>query len=327
MCPEGQTENTLITSLFHINAHICNSRKHHSSPISRIDTHCRKLALEGASVIVNGRTQQRVDQASASAQSGARGSTSGLAADLGTAESVGQAIEHVPNVDILVNNLGIFEPKAFAISPTQIGCVFSSQRDERRAAQPFLFSRMKRRIWGARLHLQRFSLTNSRRNDSLWHDQNCQLAISRGLAESTAGTNVTVNSVMPGPTGSEGVFHFVDQLAAQENRSRLCGERFLSVRAAFFVVEAHVRPQRNRIVRSIYLQSICFRNQRRRTARRRRRGSALIGFAPVRDWPSPEFAGWICAPWPPEREFRLICFLQSSEWQAGMRFSRRVSFC
>src|SRR5258706_2985975 len=73
-----------------------------------------RLALEGVSVVINGRTQQRVDQALAAlAKAGGRGSAAGLAADLGTAEGVRQAVEKFPDLDILVNNLGIFEPKSF----------------------------------------------------------------------------------------------------------------------------------------------------------------------------------------------------------------------
>ena len=76
------------------------------------------LVLEGASVIINGRTQERVDKALAELKpSGSRGSAQGLAADLGTAEGVRQATEQFPDVDILVNNLGIFEPKAFEEIP------------------------------------------------------------------------------------------------------------------------------------------------------------------------------------------------------------------
>src|SRR6202051_5049311 len=73
-----------------------------------------RLALEGASIIVNGRTRERVDQALAKLSGkGGRGFAKGLAADLGTADGVRQAVEQFPDIDILVNNLGIFEPKAF----------------------------------------------------------------------------------------------------------------------------------------------------------------------------------------------------------------------
>jgi len=73
-----------------------------------------RLAREGASVIINGRTQPRVEQALAKLnRPGGRTSAKGLAADLGTAEGVRQAIEQFPDIDILVNNLGIFEPTAF----------------------------------------------------------------------------------------------------------------------------------------------------------------------------------------------------------------------
>src|SRR6202023_3062298 len=77
-----------------------------------------RLALEGASVIINGRTQQRVDQALAKlSKAGGGGFVKGLAADLGTADGVRRAVEQFPDIDVLVNNLGIFEPKAFEEIP------------------------------------------------------------------------------------------------------------------------------------------------------------------------------------------------------------------
>ena len=187
-----------------------------------------RLALEGASVVVNGRTQQRVDQALAAlAQSGTRGSATGLAADLGTAEGVGQAIERFPDVDILVNNLGIFEPKAFEeISDADWLRFFEVNVMSGVRLSRHYLPRMMGRNWGRIVFISSESAVQI--PAEMIHygmTKTAQLAISRGLAETTAGTNVTVNTVMPGPTGSEGVLGFVDQLAAQKKTDRASVEK------------------------------------------------------------------------------------------------------
>jgi NAD(P)-dependent dehydrogenase (short-subunit alcohol dehydrogenase family) len=187
-----------------------------------------RLAVEGASVIINGRTQQRVDQALASlARSGAGGSATGLAADLGTAEGVSQSIKQFPDVDILVNNLGIFEPKPFEeISDADWLRFFEVNVMSGVRLSRHYLPRMKRRNWGRIVFISSESAVQI--PAEMIHygmTKTAQLAISRGLAETTAGTNVTVNTVMPGPTGSEGVLDFVDQLAAQQKTNRASVER------------------------------------------------------------------------------------------------------
>ncbi len=194
-----------------------------------------RLALEGASVIVNGRTQRRVDQALAAlARSGARGSAEGLAADLGTAEGISQALKQFPDVDILVNNLGIFEPKAFEeISDADWLRFFEVNVMSGVRLSRHYLPRMKQRNWGRIVFISSESAVQI--PAEMIHygmTKTAQLAISRGLAETTAGTNVTVNTVMPGPTGSEGVLGFVDQLASQQKSDRASVERefFTSMR-------------------------------------------------------------------------------------------------
>ncbi|MHB8215266.1 MAG: SDR family NAD(P)-dependent oxidoreductase [Candidatus Sulfotelmatobacter sp.] len=187
-----------------------------------------KLAMEGASVIINGRTPERVDQALAklSAKS-ARGSAKGLAADLGTADGVRQAVERFPDIDILVNNLGIFEPKAFEEIPDADWLrffevnVMSGVRLSRHH-----LPRMKQRNWGRIVFISSESAVQI--PAEMIHygmTKTAQLAISRGLAETVAGSNVTVNSVLVGPTSSEGVIGFVDQLAVQQKKDRGSIER------------------------------------------------------------------------------------------------------
>ena len=194
-----------------------------------------KLALEGASVIINGRTQQRVDQAVVRLkQAGGRGRAEGIAADLGTADGVRRAIEQFPEVDILVNNLGIFEAKPFEEIPDADWLrffevnVMSGVRLSRH-----YFPRMKRRNWGRIVFISSESAVQI--PAEMIHygmTKTAQVAISRGLAETTVGTNVTVNTVLVGPTASEGVVGFVDQLAAQKKTDRAAVEKefFQSVR-------------------------------------------------------------------------------------------------
>jgi NAD(P)-dependent dehydrogenase (short-subunit alcohol dehydrogenase family) len=193
-----------------------------------------RLALEDASVIVNGRTQQRVDQALAAlARSGSRVSE-GVAADLGTAAGVSQALKQFPDVDILVNNLGIFEPKAFEeISDADWLRFFEVNVMSGVRLSRHYLPRMKQRNWGRIVFISSESAVQI--PAEMIHygmTKTAQLAISRGLAETTAGTNVTVNTVMPGPTGSEGVLGFVDQLASQRKSDRASVERefFASMR-------------------------------------------------------------------------------------------------
>jgi NAD(P)-dependent dehydrogenase (short-subunit alcohol dehydrogenase family) len=182
-----------------------------------------RLALEGASVVVNGRTQQRVDQALAKLkQAGVRGPVQGLAADLGSADGARQAIEQFPDVDILVNNLGIFEPKAFEeISDADWMRFFEVNVMSGVRFSRHYFPRMKQRNWGRVIFISSESAVQI--PAEMIHygmTKTAQLAVARGLAEAAAGTNVTVNSVLVGPTASEGALGFVDQLASQQKTDR-----------------------------------------------------------------------------------------------------------
>jgi NAD(P)-dependent dehydrogenase (short-subunit alcohol dehydrogenase family) len=180
------------------------------------------LAKEGAEVIVNGRTPKRVDQAIQSA-----GATQGIAADLGTEEGARAVIERFSAVDILVNNLGIFEPKPFEqISDNDWRRFFevnvmSGVRLSRHYVGP-----MKQKNWGRIVFIS--SESGLQIPAEMIHygtTKTAQLAISRGLAESLAGTAITVNAVLPGPTASEGVGEFVGSLAASQGVERRAVER------------------------------------------------------------------------------------------------------
>jgi NAD(P)-dependent dehydrogenase (short-subunit alcohol dehydrogenase family) len=175
------------------------------------------LAKEGAAVTVNGRTQERVDQAMRSS-----GAAHGIAADLGTEAGARAVIARLPVVDILVNNLGIFEPKPFEqITDDDWRHFFevnvmSGVRLSRHYIGP-----MKQQNWGRIVFISSESALQI--PVEMIHygmTKTAQLAISRGLAETTAGTAVTVNAVLPGPTESEGVLGFVDRLAAERGVER-----------------------------------------------------------------------------------------------------------
>ncbi len=169
------------------------------------------LSNEGARVVVNGRTQERVDAAVKRLKN-----ATGVAADLGTDEGTRLLIEQHPRVDILVNNLGIFEIKAF----DQI-----TDDDWRRFFEVNVLSgirlsrhylpAMRAANWGRIIFIS--SESGVQIPVEMIHygfTKTAQLAVARGLAETTAGTNVTVNSVLPGPTESEGVSSFLKQMAA-----------------------------------------------------------------------------------------------------------------
>ena len=196
----------------------------------------RLLAAEGAAVIVNGRTQARVDAAIAAIRSAAPAAdVRGIAADLATADGCAELFAAVPEVDILVNNLGIFEPKPFdEISDAdwlrffEVN-VLSGVRLSRR-----YLPGMRTRDWGRIVFVSSESaLQIPAEMIHYGMTKTAQLAVARGLAETTAGTGVTVNSVLPGPTASEGVQTFVSQLA--ESR----GVDFAAMEREFF---ATARP-------------------------------------------------------------------------------------
>jgi NAD(P)-dependent dehydrogenase (short-subunit alcohol dehydrogenase family) len=181
------------------------------------------LGKEGAAVIVNGRTQKRVDEA----LKGLRGDVVGIAADLGTAAGVEETIARFPDVDILVNNLGIFEVRKFEeIEDREWLRFFEVNVMSGVRLSRYYLPRMKQRNWGRIVFLSSESALQT--PVEMIHygmTKTAQLAVSRGLAETTAGTGVTVNSVLPGPTASEGVTGFVSAMAAQQKTDVASVER------------------------------------------------------------------------------------------------------
>src|SRR6266478_7098427 len=177
------------------------------------------LAEEGASVVVNGRSPQRVEQAVQNIRTKRKNvQVTGVAADLGTKEGVDLLFRELPAVDILVNNLGIFEPKPFAeISDEDWLRFFEVNVLSGVRLSRFYLPQMLQKNWGRIVFISSESAINI--PVEMVHyglTKTAQLALSRGLAELTAGTAVTVNSVLPGPTRSEGVGAFVEGLARQQ---------------------------------------------------------------------------------------------------------------
>jgi NAD(P)-dependent dehydrogenase (short-subunit alcohol dehydrogenase family) len=180
----------------------------------------QRLGLEGADVVINGRTEERVRVALAQIKKDVRNvDIRGVAADLGTAEGCAEVVRQLPTIDILVNNVGIFEPKPFEeISDADWEKFFAvNVMSGVRLSRAYLPA-MKERNWGRIVFIS--SESGLQIPAEMIHygmTKTAQLAIARGLAETCVGTNVTVNSVLPGPTASEGVSEFVSNLASQQN--------------------------------------------------------------------------------------------------------------
>jgi NAD(P)-dependent dehydrogenase (short-subunit alcohol dehydrogenase family) len=193
------------------------------------------LAQEGARVIVNGRKQEAVDAVVAQLKSSTGGDVLGFAGDLSKADVANELARRYPDVEILVNNLGIFEPKPFEDIPDEDWQRFFDVNvlSGVRLARLYLPS-MKRANWGRIIFIS--SESGLQIPVEMVHygvTKTAQIAVARGIAESVAGTGITVNTVLPGPTKSRGVGDFVDGLAKAD------GKTSGQVEKEFF---EHVRP-------------------------------------------------------------------------------------
>jgi NAD(P)-dependent dehydrogenase (short-subunit alcohol dehydrogenase family) len=186
------------------------------------------LAKEGATVIVNGRTIDRVQDAIKKLRAaGIHGPIEELTADMGTVAGAQLAAQKFPEIEILVNNLGIFEPKSFEeISDADWFKFFEVNVMSGVRLSRHYLPKMKQRNWGRIIFISSESAVQIPAEMTHYGmTKTAQLAISRGLAETTAGTNVTVNAVLAGPTASEGVTEFVDRLAAEKKTDRASFEK------------------------------------------------------------------------------------------------------
>lgn len=177
------------------------------------------LAKEGAVVWVNGRSEISVNLAKVKIEQRVPNArVYGIVADLSTPEGCDKVIQNLPIVDILVNNVGIFEPKQFEDIPDEDWLRFfeTNVMSGVRLSRHYL-PIMKENNWGRILFVSSESALQI--PQEMIHygiTKTAQIALARGLAESTKGTNVTVNSVLPGPSRSEGVETFVQQIADQQ---------------------------------------------------------------------------------------------------------------
>ena len=180
----------------------------------------KQLAKEGADVVINGRTKERIDAAIKEIKDDFKDAkVSGIAADFSKVEEINNLLKALPEVDILINNVGIFEPKPFLEIPDEDWLnfyeinVLSGVRLSRH-----YFPAMIKKNWGRIIFISSESAVNI--PEEMIHygmTKTAQLSVSRGLSELTKGTGVTVNAVLPGPTQSEGVGGFIEKLAKHDN--------------------------------------------------------------------------------------------------------------
>jgi NAD(P)-dependent dehydrogenase (short-subunit alcohol dehydrogenase family) len=191
------------------------------------------LAREGSQVVVNGRSQESVAAGLAEVRASVpNAKAEGFVGDLSSPQAAELLTKQVPHVDILVNNLGIFEPKSFQqITDDDWRRFFEvNVLSGVRLSRAYLPG-MKERGWGRIVFISSESAINT--PGEMIHygmTKTAQLAVSRGLAESCAGTAVTVNAVLPGPTHSAGVEDFVQQISGGQPFAQFEKEFFKTVR-------------------------------------------------------------------------------------------------
>jgi NAD(P)-dependent dehydrogenase (short-subunit alcohol dehydrogenase family) len=181
----------------------------------------KNLLKEGATVIINGRGNERINKAIETLKKDVPGANvSGVAADFSKKEDIDNLIKQVPMVDILINNAATFGPKPFADIPDEEWFTFfevnvmSGVRLSRH-----YFPKMLQQNWGRIIFISSESALQI--PEEMIHygmTKTAQLAVSRGLAELTKSTNVTVNTILPGPTKSEGVGGFIESLSKEQNK-------------------------------------------------------------------------------------------------------------
>ncbi|KKW92720.1 SDR family NAD(P)-dependent oxidoreductase [Sphingobium chungbukense] len=183
----------------------------------------KRLAEEGVEVVITGRNQAKLDEAAA--QIAPVGKVRPILADPATADGAAALIAAAPDIDILVNNLGIYEARSFTeISDEDWHHFFEVNVVSGARLARHYFPRMIERNWGRIIFIASESaLLPPGEMIHYGMTKTAQLAIARGLAEQTRGTGVTVNSVLPGPTRSEGIVDFIRSVV--ENKDAPEAER------------------------------------------------------------------------------------------------------
>ncbi len=193
----------------------------------------RLLTAESASVVINGRSQERVDAAVREIRKLHPGANvSGVATDLSNAAGCAKLIQAVAEVDILVNNLGIFEPKPFEKITDEDWLRFfeTNVMSGVRLSRHYL-SGMRAKNWGRIIFVSSESAVQI--PVEMIHygvTKTAQVSVARGIAEALAGTGITVNSVLAGPTRSEGVETFIAQMGGGVDAAAFEAEFFKTVR-------------------------------------------------------------------------------------------------
>ncbi|HVU07345.1 MAG TPA: SDR family oxidoreductase [Verrucomicrobiae bacterium] len=191
------------------------------------------LAREGAKVIINGRSEKSVAEAATKIKSAVSGAKLELfAGDLADAKTAESLVKKFPAVEILVNNLGIFEPKPFEEIPDEDWRRFFDVNvlSGVRLSRAY-FPGMKKKNWGRIVFISSESALQI--PSEMIHygmTKTAQIAVARGLAELCTGTGVTVNSVLPGPTRSDGVDEFVNKLSGGKSFAEFEKEFFEKIR-------------------------------------------------------------------------------------------------
>jgi len=206
----------------------------------------RGLARERAEVIVNGRTEEKVAEAVRRITSEMGSNATGIAADLSGAEGVNRLLERAGRIDILINNVGIFEPVPFVeISDQDWFRFFELNVMSGVRLARALLPGMLRRDWGRIIFIS--SESGVQIPAEMVHygvTKTAQLALSRGIAESVAGSGVTVNAVLPGPTRSDGVVDFLGKVAAEHNADQAAVEaEFLRTMRPSSLVRRFAEPE------------------------------------------------------------------------------------
>jgi NAD(P)-dependent dehydrogenase (short-subunit alcohol dehydrogenase family) len=186
------------------------------------------LAREGARVIINGRSEKRVQEAISAIRSEMPSALlEPLVADLARTEGVSEAVKRLPDADILVNNLGVYVPQPFEkISDADwLSIIETNFFSGARLSRHYL-PRMKAKNWGRIIFISSESGVNI--PVEMIHygvTKTMQIALARGLAETTVGTGVTVNTVLAGPTRSEGVEGFIANMAKGHGKTTAAVEK------------------------------------------------------------------------------------------------------
>jgi len=183
----------------------------------------KSLAAEGADVIITGRNEKHIETAIKGIVSQtSEAKVAGVVADFGNANEIDNLLKTVGDVDILINNVGIFEPKDFLeITDEDWKTFFEINVLSGVRLSRFYFPKMLSKNWGRIIFISSESAINI--PEEMIHygaTKTTQLGLSRGLAKLTRGTAVTVNAVLPGPTKSDGVNAFLSDLAKGQGISK-----------------------------------------------------------------------------------------------------------